>query len=160
MQKSCFKKIAFLGICTILLSVSVGFTAGEAAENESTAVPVPISFKHDKKLMKNMVLIETIDFELSESNAAITYPVPETDSDLFFVFHDVSSSINMSLIVENDSEYCVGFRGKSNTIYVQINPDLKYEFELSLGVIVSDDMKQTEVVDNCSGLLEIYRVVD
>ena len=62
--------------------------------------------------------------------------------------------------MENDSEYCVGFRGKSNTIYVQINPDLKYEFELSLGVIVSDDMKQTEVVDNCSGLLEIYRVVD
>ena len=57
MQKSCFKKIAFLGICTILLSVSVGFTAGEAAKNESTAVPVPISFKHDKKLMKNMVLI-------------------------------------------------------------------------------------------------------
>lgn len=160
MQKSCFKKIGFLGICAILLSLSVGFTAGEVAENESTAVPIPISFKHDKKLMKSTVLIETVNFELSESNAAITYPVPETDSDLFFVFHDVSSSINVTLVVENDNEYCVGFHGKSNTIYVQINPDLKYEFELSLGVIVSDDMKKTEVVDNCSGLLEIYRVVD
>ena len=154
------KKIKTLGICAILLGLIVGFNTAKAAENESTELPIPISFKCVKHLMKNAVLIETINFELSESNAAITRAIPETDSDLIFVFHDVSSSINVSLIEENDNKYCVGFHGKSNTIYVQINPDLKYEFELSLGVIVSDDMKQTETVDYCSGLLEIYQVAD
>ncbi len=154
------RRIKILGLCAILLCLSVGFTPADAVENESTELPAPLSFKRvtGPQLIKNAVLIDTVDFELSESNPAITYPISETDSDLIFVFHDVSSSVNMSLIVGDGSRHCVGFHGTSNTIYARISPDLEYEFELSLGVISSHDMKRTETVDYCSGLLEIYQV--
>ena len=142
----------------MVLAMSFRITAANAAGNESTELPSPISFKCDAQLVKNAVLIDTINFELSESNPAITYTISETDSDLIFIFSDVSSSVNISLIVGDGSEHCVGFRGKSNEIYVQINPNLEYEFELSLGVICSDDMKHTEIVDYCSGNLEIYQL--
>ena len=147
----------------IFFALSVGFTTVKAAEDESPVLMSPLSFKgeHNPKLMKNAVLIDTIDFELSESNAAITYPIPETDSDLICVFHDVSPAVTMSLITVNDSKdcvACVGFRGKSQTIYAQINPDMEYEIELSRGFVSSDDMKQTEMVDYCSGILEVYQI--
>lgn len=159
-MRKILRGITHLGFCAILLAMLVGFTSVEAPENESTelATPIPISFKNVSHLMKNAVLVETINFELSESNPTITPVIPETNSDLIFVFRDVSSSINMSLTTGTDAEYCVGFHMKSDEIYVKKIPDLEYEFELSLGVVVSDDMKQTEIVDYCSGLLEIYQV--
>ncbi len=149
------RRIKILGICVFLFSLSVGFTTIKAAENESTELLSPISFKSvtGPQLMKNAVLIDTVYFELSGSDATMTFPIFNTDSDLIFVFHDVSTAINMSLIIGNDSKYCVGVHGKSNTIYVQISPDLEYEFELSPGV-------QTEFFDCCSGLLEIYQVAN
>jgi len=152
------KRIKIFGIIYILFGLSVIFAEAKAVGNEGTELPVPISFKCDVQLMKNAVLIDAIDFELSELNPATSYTISETDSDLVFIFDDVSTSVNMSLIIGNSSKYCVGFRGKSNAIYVQISPDLKYQFELSLGIIGSDDMKQTEIVNRCSGHLEIYQV--
>lgn len=154
------RRIKTLCLCAILLGLSVGLTTVDAAEDEGPVLMSPLSFERDRdpKLMKNALLIDTIDFELSESNAAITYTIPETDSDLIFVFHDVSPAVTMSLISGNCIAAKVGFRGESSTIYAWINPDLEYEFELSLGFISSDDMKQTEMVDYCSGLLDIYQV--
>ena len=134
------------------------FYCGGSDRKRRRRVADPDFFKCDTRLIENAVLIDTIDFELSESNDAITYPISETDSDLIFMFHDVSTAINVSLIIEKDSKYCVGFSGESATIYAQINPNLEHEFELSLGSIGSDDMKQTEIVNYCSGVLEIYQV--
>lgn len=152
------RKTKILGICIICFCLKIAFTAVEVTGNEGAELPTPISFKCDTRLIEKAVLIDTIDFELSESNDAITYPISETDSDLIFMFHDVSTAINVSLIIEKDSKYCVGFSGESATIYAQINPNLEHEFELSLGSIGSDDMKQTEIVNYCSGVLEIYQV--
>lgn len=151
------RKIKIWGICIICFCLSTAFTTSEAAGNESEALTLPLSFGCDKRLIENGVLIDTIDFELSESNAAITYPISKTDSDLIFVFHDVSTAVNVTLITEKESKDCVGFRGKSDTIYAKINPDLEYELELSLGVVISDDMKQMKTVDSCSGVLEVYQ---
>lgn len=156
-----FKLKKFVSCILIVVMVfTMGTTAfaGESSNNESAELPVPISFKCDTRLIENAVLVDTINFELSESNAAITYPISDTNSDLIFIFQDVSTAINMSLIIEKDNKYCVGFCGKSATIYTQINPNLEHEFELSLGFVVSDNMKQTKKVDCCSGSLEIYQV--
>lgn len=152
------RKIKIWGICIVCFCLIVAFTAVEVTGNERTELPSPISFKCDTRLIENAVLIDTINFELSESNDAITYPISETDSDLIFMFHDVSTAINVSLIIEKDSKYCVGSSEERTTIYAQINPNLEHEFELSLGSVISDDMKQTEVVDYCRGVLEIYQV--
>lgn len=154
------KVLKLAGIFVVLLGLSVSAITAEATENKSTELPSPVSFKCDAQLMKNAALIDTIDFELSKTNPAKTYTIPETDSDLIFVFDDVNSSVNMSLTTEDDGEYHVGFRGKDNVIYVQKSSDMEDQFELSLGVISSDDMKQTEIVDDCSGHLEIYQVVN
>lgn len=152
------KRIKTFGICAILLCLTICFATVNAAEDTDTELPSPISFKCDAQLVKNAVLIDTVNFALSESNPAITYTISETDSDLIFVFNDVSTSINVTLIEGDGSKYCVGFHGKSNQIYAQIIPGLEYTFELSLGVISSADMKQTEIVDCCSGLLKIYQL--
>lgn len=153
-----FRKIIILGVCIIFFCSSAAFATVEVAGNESAALPVPISFGCDERLIENAVLIDTVNFELSESNAAITYPISKTDSDLIFIFQDVNTAVNVSLIVEKDDKYCVGFRNKSETIYVQINPDLEQELELSLGTVVSHDLKQMKTVDYCSGVLEVYQV--
>jgi len=62
------KRRKILGFCAILLCLSVGFTATKAEANEGTELPAPISFKCDTQLVKNSVPIDTIEFELSESN--------------------------------------------------------------------------------------------
>lgn len=152
------KKTRFIGFLFILFGLCIGVASVHAAGNESTELPSPISFWCDTQLMKNAVQMDAIDFELSESNPAVAYKIAETDSNLIFKFDDVSTAVNMSLLVGDGSEYCVGFHKKSNEIYVQINPDLEYEFELSLGVVGSYDMKQAKIVDACSGRLEIYQV--
>ena len=150
-------------IFVVVLGLSVGAVAAKATENESTELPSPVSFKCDTQLLKSAELMETIDFELSEKNPVVAYSIPETDSDLIFVFDNVSTSVNMSIIGENDIEYHVGFRGKDNVISVRNSLDMECQFdqfELSLGVIASDNMQQIEAVDNCRGHLEIYRVVN
>lgn len=145
-------------ILVVVMVLAMGTTVEVTGTERAEELPTPISFKCDTRLIENAVLIDTINFELSESNDAITYPISETDSDLIFMFHDVSTAINVSLIIDKDSKYCVGFSGESTTIYVQINPNSEHEFELSLGSVISDDMKQTKIVDNCRGVLEIYQV--
>lgn len=142
-------------IFVVVLGLSVGAVAAKTTENESTELPSPVSFKCDTQLLKSAELMDTIDFELSEKNPVVAYSIPETNSDLFFVFDNVTTSVNMSI-----SEYRVGFHGKENVISVRNSPDMGCQFELSLGVIASDNMQQIEAVDNCRGHLEIYRVVN
>lgn len=154
-RKRYFGLIAFVAF---LISVSC-YTVVMALESGSKELPTPISFISGSPIEKDMVLLESIYFELSDTNPSQTYLIAEAYEDLIFLFKDASASINFSFKTQNGDNHCAGFGGGTRTIHIKNNSNS--EFEWSRGFIDSDSTyKQTEIVDYSSGFLEIYQVID
>lgn len=134
-------------------------SVAKASENESEELPTPISFVNGSKIAKDSVLIESIPFELSETNSTQTYLISKGYEDLVFSFKDVSAPIKFSLETKNGDSHCAGFSRATNTVYVKTDPNSQYEFNWALGFLDADGTyKEKNLVDNSKGVLEIYKV--
>lgn len=155
MRKKYFWLMAFV---VLLTSVSC-YTIVMALESESKELPVPISFVSGSSIGKDMVLLESVYFELSDANPSQIYLITENYENLIFLFKDASAPINFSLKTQNGDSHRGGFGGGAIQIHIKNNSES--EFEWSRGVIDSySTYKQTEIVDYSNGVLEIYQVID
>ncbi|ACL20899.1 peptidase M56 BlaR1 [Desulfitobacterium hafniense DCB-2] len=161
------KRVGVIIACAILLltlSTGVAFAVSSdavemALENESQELPTPISFVNDSPIRKDVVLLESISFELSDTNPTQTYLIAEAYEDLIFSFKGVSAPINFTLVTQNEDSHCAGFSGDTCRVYIKSESNSENVFEWSRGFIDSDSTyKPTEIVDYSSGTLEIYQV--
>ena len=160
MRNKYFWLIAFVVILTSVSCYSISNVM--ALESESKEFPTPISFVSGSSIGKDMVLLESVYFELSDANPSQTYLITETYEDLIFLFKDASAPINFSLKTQNEDSHCAGFSGGTRMIHIKNNSNSESEFEWSRGFIdsYSSTYKQTKIVDYSNGILEIYQVID
>lgn len=150
-----------IALSVFLTSVSC-YTIVMAFESESKELPTPISFVSGSSIEKDMVLLESVYFELSDANSSQIYSITETYEDLIFLFKDTSASINFCLKTQSGDNHCAGFSGGTRMIHIKNNSNSESEFEWSRGFIdsYSTTYKQTKIVDYSNGVLEIYQVID
>jgi hypothetical protein len=144
----------------------ITFTDVRASETEDTALTIPLSSIWGDPIPKDSVLLESISFELSDTNPAQKYLITDACGELIFSFTSVSAPINVSFKTPNGDSHRAGFSGLSSKYLTKIDSNSEYEFEWSRGFIDFDSSGvgiayvQTELVDFSSGVLEIYQVKD